>query len=281
MKNNLPNILILDDELNKFKGYLHFIKKQNKYNVFTATNTDEAFDLLNTINIDVFLIDYALGSESQFNGDKVLEHVRNNEKEANFATFLPCIIITASSNVRTIKQLLIPHEFDLFIKRKEELPALIQKIDEAIKKRKLKNIPSDKPHKDVTGNPKNKTINPWLILFLTALILPLCVYLGQKHIDKLFSENELSKISVTVLSNEKLPLDNASIIIEGTPNKAITDNNGYASVPISSIQLKMGEVAVLIYREGHKSKKVTVQLPSDHITVILERISQINLNNSK
>ena len=89
MKKHDKKILIVDDEPDILKAVTFRVKKM-EYEVVTATNGQEALDLIQKEEPDLILLDIEL---PVMNGYEVCQRVKTNEKLKH----IPIIFLTASS----------------------------------------------------------------------------------------------------------------------------------------------------------------------------------------
>lgn len=89
VKTNLPNILYIED----MDDAVFVVKRclKDKYNLVTASNKEEAWDLLNSNDIDLVLLDIYLGQS--IDGFSIAIDIRNDEKYSK----IPIIAVTAYS----------------------------------------------------------------------------------------------------------------------------------------------------------------------------------------
>ncbi len=83
------NILVIDDEINILE-LVKFNLELNNYKVFTAKNGREGIEKINTINIDLVILDLMM---PEVDGIQVCKYIRGNEKLKT----IPIIMLTAKS----------------------------------------------------------------------------------------------------------------------------------------------------------------------------------------
>lgn len=89
VKNKLYNILYVEDMDDAIFVVSRCLK--DKYNLVTASNKEEAWDLLNSNDIDLVLLDIYLGQS--IDGFSIAIDIRNDEKYSK----IPIIAVTAYS----------------------------------------------------------------------------------------------------------------------------------------------------------------------------------------
>lgn len=83
LENNIQHIVVIDDDPKSLQLYKHILEKFLKsYHIYYFENVNKEFcDLINTIDIDFFIIDIHLGSE---NGKILTDKILNKERGAIF-----------------------------------------------------------------------------------------------------------------------------------------------------------------------------------------------------
>lgn len=292
MENNTPKILILDDELESLSGQISVLKSVKKYDVYTTRSIEEAFNLIRSIDVDVFLVDYVLGVDNSLNGDQVIKVIRQEEKKGGYKSYLPCILISSTENLdedEELKNSLRGFEYDWHSKKKSKMPTLFDLIDRCIEKKRTRNkitqdlrlehqvdkaqtLPStcrkggEKPSSGVKQFIKNKFV--WAIF--TILFLPLAGKLIYHYY--VAAPQKISRtVAVNVVTADNAPLQNASIIIEGTPFESRTDINGYAHLDVSKAVSEKENITLLVVKEGFTTIRKSYNWAGGPISIILDK----------
>ena len=125
-----PTILALDDD-EKFLSSLTFALGKS-FNFCTASNVEQAFQLLAENSIDVILLDYALGAH---NGHDVLDTLRQS------SIHQPVIVISGVINLEMTVGFLKRRVFG-FLEKPISLPELESLLEEATSMRRLHKLNS-------------------------------------------------------------------------------------------------------------------------------------------
>jgi len=124
-KPNLPNILIIDDEIGPRES-LRLILKPN-YNIFTAENGNEALKIIQQTKIDVATLDLKMPGLS---GIDTLKEIRKIDSD------IMVIIITGYGTLKSAIESIRYGVFD-YIPKPFNVPEIICIIEKAINRRKL------------------------------------------------------------------------------------------------------------------------------------------------
>ena len=119
----MAKILIVDDDEDMIALSARWLEKAG-YEVIKATSGKEALELLNTDNIDLILLDYAM---PDMEGHEVLRAIRQNEKTSS----TPVIIRTGMDDTEIESQLsgLNPQ---LILPKSEGKAALLQAVSNVL-----------------------------------------------------------------------------------------------------------------------------------------------------
>ncbi|MFW5657949.1 MAG: response regulator [Bacteroidota bacterium] len=124
MKNNSdPTILVIDDS-NTNVVLLEAILNDKGYNIQTALNVKEAFNIMDKQLPDLILLDLLM---PKINGYDFLKEVkaRNDTKE------IPVIVISAVTEAENIKKTMNMGAID-FIKKPVDIQELVDKVDSVL-----------------------------------------------------------------------------------------------------------------------------------------------------
>jgi putative two-component system response regulator len=141
-KNNLPNILIVDDEIGPRES-LRMIVKPN-YNVFTVENGNAAIQMIQQIAMDVVTLDLKMPGIS---GIDTLKEIRMIDPDVMI------IIITGYGTLKSAIEAIRYGVFD-YIPKPFNVPEIISIIDKSVQRKKL-----------------NLKIKGWLASFSIILLL--------------------------------------------------------------------------------------------------------------
>ena len=119
------NILIIEDD-NFLQGLEAKKLKKEGYEVFAASNSDEAFEVINkNVQLDLILLDILLPGMDGFG---ILERVRKNETIKN----IPVIVFSNLSEEKDIKHAKELGVNDFMVKSNFTLDELAEKVKELI-----------------------------------------------------------------------------------------------------------------------------------------------------
>ena len=124
-KNNLPNILIVDDEIGPRES-LRMILKPN-YNVFTVENGNAAIQMIQQVAMDVVTLDLKMPGIS---GIDTLKEIRMIDPDVMI------IIITGYGTLKSAIEAIRYGVFD-YIPKPFNVPEIISIIDKSVQRRKL------------------------------------------------------------------------------------------------------------------------------------------------
>jgi len=124
-KSNLPNILIVDDEIGPRES-LRMILKPN-YNVFTVENGNAAIQMIQQVTMDVITLDLKMPGIS---GIDALKEIRMIDPEVMI------IIITGYATLKSAIEAIRYGVFD-YIPKPFNVPEIISIIDKAVQRRKI------------------------------------------------------------------------------------------------------------------------------------------------
>ena len=124
-KNNLPNILIVDDEIGPRES-LRMILKPN-YNVFTVENGNAAIQMIQQVTMDVVTLDLKMPGIS---GIDTLKEIRMIDPDVMI------IIITGYGTLKSAIEAIRYGVFD-YIPKPFNVPEIISIIDKSVQRRKL------------------------------------------------------------------------------------------------------------------------------------------------
>ena len=124
-QNNLPNILIVDDEIGPRES-LRMILKPN-YNVFTIENGNAAIQMIQQIAMDVATLDLKMPGIS---GIDTLKEIRMIDRDVMI------IIITGYGTLKSAIEAIRYGVFD-YIPKPFNVPEIISIIDKSVQRRKL------------------------------------------------------------------------------------------------------------------------------------------------
>jgi len=124
-QNNLPNVLIVDDEIGPRES-LRMILKPN-YNVFTVENGNAAIQMIQQIAMDVATLDLKMPGIS---GIDTLKEIRMIDRD------LMIIIITGYGTLKSAIEAIRYGVFD-YIPKPFNVPEIISIIDKSVQRRKL------------------------------------------------------------------------------------------------------------------------------------------------
>jgi response regulator RpfG family c-di-GMP phosphodiesterase len=124
-KNNLPNILIVDDEIGPRES-LRMILKPN-YNVYTVENGNAAIQMIQQVTMDVVTLDLKMPGIS---GIDTLKEIRMIDSD------LMVIIITGYGTLKSAIEAIRYGVFD-YIPKPFNVPEILSIIDKSVQRRKL------------------------------------------------------------------------------------------------------------------------------------------------
>lgn len=258
----MTKVLIVDDEDEFLKSCTDALNSINKYKLFVAKNSKDAFKIIKKKKIDVLIVDYLLKGDP-LNGDKIIQIIREDEKKNNYKYFLPCIFITGTEGKKQFE----PRFSNLQIKfhYKDDGPAeLIKKIDECIDEKKAR---KNKIAGNKISNIKKYIVYPLIVAILGILIKFTIDIITQKNVNT-------DSISVNVISEQNIPIGDAKIIIEGVPGNNLTDDNGYTSIKITKHLYNDREILLIVSKDGFIPVKKSILVTDKKHTIVLKK----NLN---
>ena len=121
----LPNILVVDDEINVIESFKRLL--EDDYKVLTATNGEEALEKIEKENLDIVLLDIRM---PEMDGIEVLRRIREMSENVDV------IVITAVSTMRTAIEAMKLGAYD-YITKPFEVDEVIVSINKALEKRCL------------------------------------------------------------------------------------------------------------------------------------------------
>jgi len=121
----LPNILVVDDEINVIESFKRLL--EDDYKVLTATNGEEALEKIEKENLDIVLLDIRM---PEMDGIEVLRRIREMNENVDV------IVITAVSTMRTAIEAMKLGAYD-YITKPFEVDEVIVSINKALEKRCL------------------------------------------------------------------------------------------------------------------------------------------------
>src|SRR5512143_1465619 len=140
-KVNVPNILIVDDEIGPRES-LRMILKPN-YNVYTVENGYAAIQMIQQVEMDVLTLDLKMPG---MNGIETLKEIRMISPD------VMVIIITGYGTLKTAIEAIRYGVFD-YIPKPFNVPEILSIIDKSIQRRKL-----NLKVKEVLGNCFNQQV---------------------------------------------------------------------------------------------------------------------------
>lgn len=123
----MKKILIVEDEQTLAK-FLEFTLKKEGYEIFVASNYDEAMNLLKVIP-DLILLDLLLPGR---NGIDILKEMRSNEKYKN----IPVIVLSNFSDDEHISEANKYNILEYLVKSQIDITEVIEKINQFFKTKK-------------------------------------------------------------------------------------------------------------------------------------------------
>jgi putative two-component system response regulator len=145
-KNNLPNILIVDDEIGPRES-LRMILKSN-YNVFTVENGNAAIQMIQQVPMDVVTLDLKMPGIS---GIDTLKEIRMINSDVMI------IIITGYGTLKSAIEAIRYGVFD-YIPKPFNVPEIISIIDKSIQRRKLNSKIKEVVNKFFNSTPIKETV---------------------------------------------------------------------------------------------------------------------------
>ena len=121
----LPNILVVDDEINVIESFKRLL--EDDYKVLTATNGEEALEKIEKENLDIVLLDIRM---PEMDGIEVLRRIREMSENVDV------IVVTAVSTMRTAIEAMKLGAYD-YITKPFEVDEVIVSINKALEKRCL------------------------------------------------------------------------------------------------------------------------------------------------
>ncbi|MFB0562707.1 MAG: sigma-54-dependent transcriptional regulator [Candidatus Lokiarchaeia archaeon] len=121
----LPNILVVDDEINVIESFKRLL--EDDYKVLTATNGEEALEKIEKENLDIVLLDIRM---PEMDGIEVLRRIREMSENVDV------IVVTAVSTMRTAIEAMKLGAYDYITKPFEEDEVIVS-INKALEKRCL------------------------------------------------------------------------------------------------------------------------------------------------
>ncbi len=256
----MTKVLIVDDEDEFLKSCTDALNSINKYKLFIAKNSKDAFEIIKKKKIDVLIVDYLLKGDP-LNGDEIIQIIREDEKKNNYKNYLPCIFITGTEGKKQFE----PRFSNLRIKfhYKDDGPAeLIKKIDECIDEKKAR---KKKIAKKINfSNIKKYIIYPLIVVILGIIIKFYADTISQKNVNT-------GSISVNVISEQNTPLGDAKIIIEGVPGNNFTDDNGYTSIKITRHIYNDRVILLIVSKDGFIPVKKSILVTDEKHTIVLKK----------
>ena len=125
VKNNLPNILIVDDEIGPRES-LRMILKPN-YNVFSVENGNAAIQMIQQVTMDVITLDLKM---PEISGIDTLKEIRMIDPDVMI------IIITGYGTLKSAIESIRYGVFE-FIPKPFNVPELISIVDKSVRRRKV------------------------------------------------------------------------------------------------------------------------------------------------
>lgn len=121
----LPNILVVDDEINVIESFKRLL--EDDYKVLTATSGEEALEKIEKENLDIVLLDIRM---PEMDGIEVLRRIREMSENVDV------IVVTAVSTMRTAIEAMKLGAYD-YITKPFEVDEVIISINKALEKRCL------------------------------------------------------------------------------------------------------------------------------------------------
>ena len=121
----LPNILVVDDEINVIESFKRLL--EDDYKVLTATNGEEALEKIEKENLDIVLLDIRM---PEMDGIEVLRRIREMSENVDV------IVVTAVNTMRTAIEAMKLGAYD-YITKPFEVDEVIISINKALEKRCL------------------------------------------------------------------------------------------------------------------------------------------------
>jgi DNA-binding NtrC family response regulator len=121
----LPNILVVDDEINVVESFKRLL--EDDYKVLTATNGEEALEKIEKENLDIVLLDIRM---PEMDGIEVLRRIREMGENVDV------IVVTAVNTMRTAIEAMKLGAYD-YITKPFEVDEVIVSINKALEKRCL------------------------------------------------------------------------------------------------------------------------------------------------
>jgi DNA-binding response OmpR family regulator len=118
-----PTILIVDDSTTNVV-LLEAILDEKGYNIETALNAKEAFNIIAKQSPDLILLDLLMPKISGFD---FLEQIRKNEKTKN----TPVIIVSALTDEENVNKIMALGAID-FVKKPIDLQYLVEKVESVL-----------------------------------------------------------------------------------------------------------------------------------------------------
>ena len=121
----LPNILVVDDEMNVIESFKQLLR--DDYKVLTATNGEEALEKVERENLDIVLLDIRMPGMDGIEVLRRIEEMREN---------VDVIMVTAVNTTRTAIEAMKLGAYD-YITKPFEVDEVVVSINKALEKRRL------------------------------------------------------------------------------------------------------------------------------------------------
>jgi two-component system response regulator AtoC len=121
----LPNILVVDDEVNVIESFKQLL--EDDYKVLTATNGEEALEKVEKENLDIVLLDIRMPG---MDGIEVLRRIEEMKENVDV------IMVTAVNTMKTAIEAMKLGAYD-YITKPFELDEVVVPINRALEKRRL------------------------------------------------------------------------------------------------------------------------------------------------
>jgi len=121
----LPNILVVDDEMNVIESFKHIL--EDNYRVLTATNGEEALEKVEKENLDVVLLDIKMPG---MDGIEILRRIKEMNENVDI------IMVTAVQTTKTAIEAMKLGAYD-YITKPFDVDEVIVSINKALEKRYL------------------------------------------------------------------------------------------------------------------------------------------------
>ena len=246
------HILVLDDEVTVCNS-LKRILESDERKIFTANKPEGVFQIVESEDIDLLLLDYQLG---QTNGLEVLKDVKTNYPK------IEVIMITAYGNIELAVEAMKNGAFD-FIQKKEEPDFIRYNVQRALDTLRLK-----KEVQELKDKIENEKYLPRIIANSKTM---------QSVLDL---ANEFAKSDSTVLISGETGTGK-SLIAEHMHYQSNRFNGPFISINCSAIPSELLESELFGYEKGaftgamQKGKKGLIE-QANNGTLFLDEIGELN-----